>query len=274
MNNNPKFKKIMEENRKKCPYCGEDISVDAIKCLHCGEWLVDEKESDFGDEHQFNDVFVSVVMLAAMAGSFIQAIYYSGLYNSESPFILLTPFYLIAERIAGAVPGEIGDILFNGGEFILIYLLMVAMSHLHKPMTTVFCIYLFNIVFGYLLYYTTWFNFIYDIVDAQLFPYIWQIWWYGTEIILGTLIVMNYKGKIKRLGWIFIIYTVLCFFYDLLHDYTTTPPWLLFIFAFVTDCHFIKELATVYYIDDNNVTNENENGTENENENGIENETT
>lgn len=141
----------MKKNRKKCPYCGEDISVDAIKCLHCGEWLADEKESEFGDEHHFNVFFVFVVMLAAMAGAFIQAIYSSELYNSESPFILLTPFYLIAERIAGAVPEEIGDILFCGGEFILIYLLMVAMSHLHKPMTTVFCVYLFNIVFGFFI---------------------------------------------------------------------------------------------------------------------------
>lgn len=38
---------------KQCPYCGEDILATAIKCKHCGEWLVEsmvnEKQNEKAD---------------------------------------------------------------------------------------------------------------------------------------------------------------------------------------------------------------------------------
>lgn len=29
----------MEKEKKKCPYCGQEILAIAKKCKHCGEWL-------------------------------------------------------------------------------------------------------------------------------------------------------------------------------------------------------------------------------------------
>lgn len=33
----------MEDNTKRCPYCGEEIKATAIKCKHCGEFLEEDK---------------------------------------------------------------------------------------------------------------------------------------------------------------------------------------------------------------------------------------
>lgn len=30
---------------KKCPYCNEEILVDAVKCKHCGEFLDGQKKT-------------------------------------------------------------------------------------------------------------------------------------------------------------------------------------------------------------------------------------
>jgi hypothetical protein len=33
----------MEQETKRCPYCGEEIMAVAKKCKHCGEWLTNKK---------------------------------------------------------------------------------------------------------------------------------------------------------------------------------------------------------------------------------------
>lgn len=53
---------------KKCPYCGEDILQEAIKCKHCGEFLDGRKQSDA----------TPYVLLALFLGGFGAHNFYAG----------------------------------------------------------------------------------------------------------------------------------------------------------------------------------------------------
>lgn len=44
----------MHIERKKCPYCEEDIALSAKKCRFCGEWLPEEEEMQMS-EHDYQD---------------------------------------------------------------------------------------------------------------------------------------------------------------------------------------------------------------------------
>lgn len=37
---------MVTDKTKTCPYCGEEILTEAVKCKHCGEWLNQEKKQD------------------------------------------------------------------------------------------------------------------------------------------------------------------------------------------------------------------------------------
>ena len=45
----------MEQKTKKCPYCGEEILIEAKKCKHCKEWLVSKHQPQKLDNHKRTD---------------------------------------------------------------------------------------------------------------------------------------------------------------------------------------------------------------------------
>jgi len=58
---------------KKCPFCAEEIQDDAVKCKHCGEFLIDaelkhlKKGADVKWYHRTSFVIIMILCLGPFA---------------------------------------------------------------------------------------------------------------------------------------------------------------------------------------------------------------
>ena len=58
---------------KKCPFCAEEIQDEAVKCKHCGEFIIDaelrnlKKGGDLKWYHRNSTVIISMVLIGPLA---------------------------------------------------------------------------------------------------------------------------------------------------------------------------------------------------------------
>ena len=213
----------MEQKIKTCPYCGEEIMATAKKCKHCGEWLTEtaqlsqhkqqlRKESYFGSKYLYDKVWMNTLFWVTVVGAFIHAVHQSGITVSES--VHSKPITFI--RWAGGIPESIGDLLCGVGDIIFVILLMKVFSNFHKPLERWFLAYIiFDIVVAlFTLLSTDSQNEVMDSVDvvivlACVTPF----------LILPIMIITNYEGSIKRLGWVMIVYAIISIGIGFVTDY-------------------------------------------------------
>lgn len=71
------------ENKKNCPYCGEEIMADAKKCRHCGEWLNEAKEPSPTTKKKPNKIIILVASGMALAIAIVAIIGMAGRHNDN-----------------------------------------------------------------------------------------------------------------------------------------------------------------------------------------------
>lgn len=240
----------MEQGKKNCPYCGEEIMATAKKCRHCGEWLFKVspkealnkpvyKEADFSPKQKYDRTILEALFWVTIAGSLIQALHQSGVgSNIVVRGTTVTRFILGIIKFFSALPEALGDLLFCTGEIIFIYLLMKAMSTFHKPLKNIFWsnLVLYTLLLLFMLMGDSQEND--NVIFLLLLPSLFL------TILLGAKIILNYDGIVKKIGWAIIIYCILDAVIGLIEEFVAYPI-IYFLISFFVDYYYIKYLRDV-----------------------------
>jgi hypothetical protein len=233
----------MEKQAKKtCPYCGEEIMATAKKCKHCGEWLIEttntpiqqdqiETESEFNPEYLYNYTWLNILFWVTVVGAFIQAVHQSGLIVEGT-----RSSYLVFIQWAGAIPEVIGDILVCVGDIIFMVLLMNVFSHLHKPLKGWFLAIVFAAIIAFISLISN--DSLND--EVALLYGVVGLTAITISLLLSIMIVRNYEGEIKTLGWVMIGYIIASMVARFVADYIISIAG--FLLFFLIDFFYYRYL--------------------------------
>lgn len=208
----------MINNKKQCPYCGEEIQATAKKCRHCGEWLQDQfpdataQETTTGcvqgatlskSKTEVNHLetpvsdFIPLLFWTGVIAAFISMSHQSGAYYFSNP-------HKWAQIIQWAtyIPEWVADLLGGLVDVIFAYALYTGMKQQSKPMSSLL---LTNIIINVLISFFTLFTDL-GLIKEEDFGMIIFLTILAIFIVVSTMIgilfIRYFNGLLNKLGWV------------------------------------------------------------------------
>lgn len=132
----------------RCPYCNEEISCNAVKCKHCGEWLNKKVEMENnGSKDGSAQIHWLIALPLAVITGIILGIFIKGPFDIIYILITLILILAVGYYVKGAKNGALNGLIT--GTVLYLFSGMISYSYLYFIFNPP--IYFFTILIGVIL---------------------------------------------------------------------------------------------------------------------------
>ena len=207
----------MINDKKKCPFCGEEIQVTAKKCRHCGEWLEDsvsntnnQATTEIPFQGASNNHKTEVNYLKTPISDFVPILFWTGVIATfismshlSGVCYLTNPHkWLQIMQWATYIPAWVADLLSGLVDIIFAYALYIGMKQQTRPMSGLL---ITNIIITVVV---SFWGLCMDFISIADEDYIGMLIFFFallsmliTSTIIGIQFIRHFNGLLNKLGW-------------------------------------------------------------------------
>lgn len=205
----------MINDKKKCPFCGEEIQATAKKCRHCGEWLEDsvsntnnQATTEIPFQGDSNNHKTEVNYLKTPISDFVPILFWTGViatfismsHQSGVCYLTNPHKWLQIMQWATYIPEWVADLLSGLVDTIFAYALYIGMKQQTRPMSGLL---ITNIIITILIYISTLFSGLIKEDDdfGMIILILTTLVAFIVLVMIGIQFIRHFNGLLNKLGW-------------------------------------------------------------------------